>query len=163
MTRRSVFVSGAALTLGVGTIAFLSSLVRRRDQHRCYACQREIHSSVKVVADLPVGTATFCCLACAISEQQQIHRQIRFLSVADFVSGRMVEPESAIYLAGSEVNMCHQAHQQPSAEHQPMPEAFDRCSPSILAFTNREAADSMRRQHGGEVLVFNQLRVRFSG
>lgn len=163
MTRRSVLAFGAALSLGTGTIAFLSSLVRRRDQHRCHACQREIHASVKVVADLPVGTATFCCLACAISEQQQNHLQIQFRSVADFATGRMVEPESAIYLAGSEVNMCHQAHQHASAEHQPMPEAFDRCSPSILAFTQREAADTMQRQHGGEVLGFNQLRVRFTG
>jgi hypothetical protein len=56
----------------------------------------------------------------------------------------------------SEVNPCreHQAH---LGEHKhPLSTEFDRCAPSVLAFSSRDAALSFARKHGGQVLTFAQ-------
>ena len=43
---------------------------------------------------------------------------------------------------------------------QPVPMDFDRCSPSIIAFAKRAAAESFASEHGGHVGVFLQIVAR---
>ena len=44
-----------------------------------------------------------------------------------------------------------------SGDKQPMHVHFDRCSPSLLAFAKREAAEAFMREHGGRMVRFSEL------
>jgi nitrous oxide reductase accessory protein NosL len=97
---------------------------------------------------------TFCCPACALSEGKQLGKPVRVTALTDFPTDEEIDPERAFLVKGSDVNPCAQHAATPLSDKRPMQVAFDRCSPSLLAFSSRSAAEAFARDHGGTILTW---------
>ena len=82
-------------------------------------------------------------------------------SLTDYDTGARLAPQSAFLVRGSDINPCARAHTTIGPDKQPMHEHFDRCSPSVLAFATRSAADRFARDHGGQIVRFVDVAAQF--
>jgi len=104
----------------------------------------------------------FCCPACALSEHEQEGKPIRVLALADFPTGANLPPDTAFLVKGSDVNMCARIHGPMDTDKRQGTVSYDRCSPSLLAFRQKNDALEFAREHGGEVLLFSEIVSRFT-
>ena len=148
-------IIGAVLVAAVGYSAW--RFVSARGQQACGACKRPIHGDSKTVSRGAGRTVVFCCPSCALSECQQSGEAVRVTALTDFRTGQPLDPSRAFLARGSNINPCtgHGAHL--SSDKQPMQTQFDRCSPSLLAFSGREEAQAFAREHGGQIIRFADL------
>ncbi len=123
----------------------------------CQVCRRAIHSDMRTVAFVGHRRDVFCCPTCALSAGAQLHQPVRFERLSDFLSGQPLKPADAFAVEGSDVVPCIHTHAMVDRDSHPMPESFDRCSPSILAFASRAAAERFAAGHGGRVDTFARL------
>ena len=144
---------------GVGYTAW--HFVAERRAQSCKACMRPVHSHMKTVANLDGDRAVYCCPACALSEHQQSGKQVQVVELTDYLSNRPARPESSFVVRNSDVNPCLQHHPAVGENSQPLQAHFDRCSPSVLAFSDRNAAGAFAREHGGQVLRFTDFASEF--
>ena len=126
--------------------------VQARENQICAACERPVHQNTRTVASVDGKRIAYCCPACALSQGRQTGREVKLLSLTDYESGNSVTPESAFLVRGSEVNVCARHTTTPGPDKHPMESHFDRCSPGVLAFATKSAAESFAREHGGEVM-----------
>lgn len=155
---RSVVVGGILGAVVVAALGYSAwRLVSAREQQVCGACQRPVHGDSKTVATVAGRTALFCCPSCALSERLQSGAAVRVTALTDFRSGRPLDPSGAFLVRGGDVNPCagHAMHLHP--DKQPMQTQFDRCSPSLLAFSGFDAARAFAAEHGGQVIRFADL------
>ena len=124
----------------------------------CPICLRHEHkeSMVKFQAEGERVTQA-CCLSCALTYGRQVHKKVTILSVTDHNTGKEMGPEHASFVVGSDVSPCTHAMMRMGAEKQEYPVRWDRCLPSILAFSSAPAAETFRAQHGGRMRTLQEL------
>jgi hypothetical protein len=157
MNRRVVVggILGVVLVAALGYSAW--RFVSAREQQVCGACQRPIHGDSKTVATVAGRTVLFCCPSCALSERLQSGEAVRVTGLTDFRSGQRLDPSGAFLVRGSDVNPCAAHGMHVNLDKRPMQAQFDRCSPSLLAFSGREQAQAFAGEHGGQVIRFTDL------
>lgn len=126
----------------------------------CQVCSRAIHKDMRTVAIVGTKRDIFCCPTCALSARAQLHQAVRFEQLSDFATGNPLRPADAFAVEGSDVVPCVHTHEILDQDRQPTPVAFDRCSPSIIAFANRVGAERFAAEHGGRVDTFSHLTER---
>lgn len=157
---RSISVVIALAIIGAGYIAF--NALRRPPAEECYACKRPIHAHSRTVA-VANGTArAFCCPACALSEQRQEGKPVEVKELTEFLTGAKLSPDDAYVVKGSDVNMCARAHEIVDADKRAAEIHYDRCAPSLLAFSHKSEASEFSRQHGGSVFSFREAAASLS-
>jgi hypothetical protein len=126
-------------------------LVNHQQAKACPFSGRLIHAQARAVVLIGGHKYETCCVRCAIIEAQQTGKPLRILKVADFETGKLIEPGIAWYVESSEVNLCMRmspAAESPGRESVYM-RGFDRCSPSAFAFSSEQQARAFIAQHGG--------------
>jgi hypothetical protein len=154
-----------AVLLSVGLAGYAGwSYVQQRSSHFCNACQRPVHATSRTIAVSSGGSnATYCCPACALSEHQQTAKPLQLVELTDYLTGRPLPPAQAFLVRNSDVNSCRHDEAAPiTANKRPLHVHYDRCSPSILSFTDRAAATRFAAQHGGQVLPSSELAAQLS-
>jgi len=150
----------------VGLIAVLALLggawyfASHRQPKVCPFSGREIHPETRAVVTVGGTKYETCCVRCAIIEAQQTGKPLRVLKVADFETGKHIDPSRAWFVEASSVNFCMRmspAAEGPSRESVYL-RAFDRCSPSVLAFSSEQHARDFIAQHGGALKRLNDLQ-----
>lgn len=144
---------GAFIGLGIGVYRWEA----RRNAADCQICGRGIPKETAYHLDTSNGTLKACCPACAMHYMVHNSGQVEKGWATDFNSGRMIPAVNAYFDEGGNMQYCT-AH-MPSVERGPEgihTRVFDRCLPVLVAFSTREAAESYRAQHGGQVLDYNQ-------
>ena len=122
--------------------------------HTCAACLRPVHLNTVTTALVNGKTRHYCCPACAMSDRHQTGANVQVTSLTEYTTGATIQPQSAFLVRGSDRNSCTH-HQAPiGPDKQPVQTHFDRCSPSLLAFSSREKAAAFAREHGGKVIPF---------
>lgn len=160
MTRRTL---GLAVLITVAVAAGYAGwrVYRSSQVSVCQVCGRPLHGVNRTVAALNDGEPeAFCCPTCALNAARQRRQSIRFVEVTDYVSQRALDPAKAFLVRGSNVNPCMEHHSggpMMDESGQPMPLEFDRCAPSILAFSGASAARDFAEHHGGEPVTLDQL------
>ncbi len=160
MERRSWF--GAFI--GVLTLAVLGYAGWRTfssNADACYACQRPVHAHSKTVAVANGHARLFCCPACALSEHQQAGKPIQVTQLTSFLNGKVLSPENAYLVKGSNVNLCERTHELIQEDKRSADLRYDRCAPSLIAFAQRSEALAFAREHGGEVAPFSETAAAF--
>jgi hypothetical protein len=79
----------------------------------------------------------------------------------DLASGRFIAAETASYVEGGDIAYCTM-HSAP-VTRQPQGVAvreYDRCLPSLVAFRSKQNAEDYQKQHGGQVLTYEQAIER---
>jgi len=132
----------------------------------CAACSRPLHRESAVWAEVDGDRQHFCCAACALWVERQTGARVEITEVSDHASGASIDPAEAVFVVGSNVNHCLRQQSVFDPQRAALDEAkgagsleFDRCSPSILAFSNRTAAAQFADQNGGQVSTMGQLRA----
>ncbi len=147
------------LIAGVGYAGW--KYVQEREKQVCSACHRPIHQNARTLASVGGKRIAYCCPACALTEQRQTGRGVNLVSVTDYESGNPIDPESAFLVRGSDVNACVRHTATPDPDKHPMESHFDRCSPGVLAFATKPAAESFAREHGGQVMRSTALTAMY--
>ncbi len=146
--------------LGLGYAGWRIS--RSSEPEVCQVCRRPIHSDTRTVAWVGTRREVFCCPACALTTHDQSGRPVRIVELTNYETNSPLAPAHAYLVRGSDMNLCA-LHQGPMDPYkQPTAVAYDRCSPSLLAFANREAAARFAREHGGAVLSFSELAAAYT-
>jgi hypothetical protein len=126
--------------------------VRASSDESCSVCRRPIHASSRTVGVVAGKRAVFCCPACARSETLQASG-VKITEMTDFLTGAKLAPERAVLVRGSDVNPCTMHAHAPLDEDKRAAEVrFDRCSPSLLAFSSRAEATRFMAEHGGTLV-----------
>lgn len=160
--KRSGWVAGLGVIAALGILGYAGwRELRNRDQQICTVCERPIHGNSRTLASLGGKPQPYCCPACALSERRQLGRPVEVLRLTDYNSGEAIAAADAYVVRGSSVSSC--AHDAPGIgeDMRPLHATFDRCSPSMLAFADRAAAERFARDHGGEVLNFESLASEY--
>jgi hypothetical protein len=135
-------------------------IIGSRHAHTCDACQRPVHRASQTIAIADGKTSTFCCPACALSQRKQTGRRIELVSVTNFEDGTTVNPAGTYLVRGSEMSSCSHQMTHLAPDKQQTQTHFDRCSPSLIAFSSKAAAVRFAREHGGEVLPYNVVAAQ---
>lgn len=162
MTRRGWF-SGLVVVLAAVALGYAGlRAFRASNAQECYACRRLIHAHSRTVALVNGRARLFCCPACALSEHEQEGKPVKVTQLTSFLTGATLSPDGAYVVRGSDVNMCATTHEIVTADKRPAGVLYDRCAPSLLAFAQRSEAVEFVREHGGEVLPFNEVAIAFA-
>jgi hypothetical protein len=126
---------------------------------RCVLSERPIHAATRVrlaVENGPRGYA--CCLRCAVTYARQTGKTVRIDFVTDYLTHKPLDPEKALYVTGSDVNLCMGPPLREEGGHSGnLAEMWDRCAPSSLAFGDAREAANFQSIHGGRVERFEQV------
>lgn len=126
----------------------------------CAFCGRRVHADMKVAfqEENQQTVQLACCLRCVISEAEQTGKHIRVLWVTDYVTRERLNPDKAVYLAGSTINSdSGPPVEVPWSRREESELKWDRCLPSVIAFGKRADAVAFQQSSGGEILSFGDL------
>jgi hypothetical protein len=152
MGRKMAWVGGIALAA-----VALVFIVRATHQQLCYACRRPVYGRSRAVGLVESQRAIFCCPACALSQHHQTGRRVRVTGLTDYLTEAPLSPERAYVVEGSDVNLCMNQNGMVDESNQPAMVHFDRCAPSLLAFSRDTDAAEFAHRHGGRLVAFKDL------
>jgi nitrous oxide reductase accessory protein NosL len=149
-------LAGLVLLLAVagsGYYGYRHFILARQD---CDICGRPVHSAHESTLLLKNGEkAHTCCTRCALHYDQNHPGQVADLLVMDHSSGKTVDAQKALFVEGSEEHECVPASETPPREPGVEYErTFDRCVPSLVAFSDEPAARDFMTQRGGHLLTY---------
>jgi len=142
---------GAITALGVW--AFLS--VSRPPENLCRVCARGLHAGMTYRLELASGTEEVCCPRCGMHYQIQHPGAAKKAWATDMTSGAFIAAETAYYVEGGDIEYCTM-HSTP-IQREPQGVSvrdYDRCLPSLVAFSSKQEAEAYQKQHGGRVFDF---------
>jgi hypothetical protein len=126
-----------------------------RGKPTCAVCNRVIHAETSFKIVQPDGsTNVTCCPRCGLTAVIQAGG--RATEAVDFMSKRPIQATEAIYLEGSDIMECCSTTGFRSDEGLYQEVDYDRCMPSMVAFSRREDAEIVRQTHGGRVISFEE-------
>ena len=148
---------GVITTLGIW--AYVS--VSRPAADLCRVCDRGLHHGMTYRLELADGPEDACCPRCGMHYQIEHPGAVQEAWATDLNSGQFIAAKTAFYVEGGDIAHCTM-HSTP-VEREPQGvavRAFDRCLPSLVAFGTRQEAEAYEKQHGGDVLDYQQALER---
>ncbi len=126
---------------------------------RCVLSDRVIHPGMAATIAVQGGpSGRTCCIRCAITYAQQTGKKVRVVSVTDYLTHKQIAPDKAAYVTGSDVAPCvGPPVKVTQTRSQCCFLGWDRCSPSTVAFANKQEAERFQREHGGRLETFADL------
>ena len=126
-------------------------LLHQQQAKVCPLSGRPIQPKTRALVIIGGKDYETCCVRCAITEAQQTGKPLRIRKVADFENGKLIDPANAWFVESSDVNLCMRmspATLSPGRQTVHL-RVFDRCAPSVLAFSSEKDARAFIAQHGG--------------
>ncbi len=123
----------------------------------CAVCNRQLHQGAAFWLTAADGTKRLtCCPRCGLhfirNQGGQADR------ATDFNSGKNIPADAAIYLEGSDIMECCSTSGMRTDEGTIQDVHYDRCMPSLIAFSKRDDAESIRQKHGGRIITFDEAK-----
>jgi hypothetical protein len=150
-----------ARILGVGLlIAVLAGawyITFGRPPKYCQLSDRLIQPHMLTVVRIDGKKLYACCARCALTEERQTGKSVEIVSVTDYLSGRQIDARKAWFVDGSRVAPCCSPAMKAEEGRTPYMRMFDRCSPSLIAFRQRNQALSFIAKNGGKLTTLNDL------
>ena len=158
-------IAAITVLLVLGGLGYLGWQMLDAPGDTCAVCNRALHSESAVWAEVDGDRRHYCCAACALWAERQVGGEVEITEVSDYPSGAALNPAEAVFVVGSNVNHCLMQHSIFDPQRTTLDQAkktgsleFDRCSPSILAFSSRSAAAQFAERESGRLLTLDQLR-----
>lgn len=105
------------------------------EDNTCWACHGRINPRTQMILHQTNGQQRrTCCPHCGLLSLARLGPQVDLALVTDFLHGRKVSAQTAVYVFDPEVTIC--------------------CTPTTLAFLRQEEARQFQRGFGGQVLDF---------
>ena len=158
MTKRNIIsVLVMSLLIVIGASVFF---LEKKDvgASLCPECGREIHADWAFTITPPKGKKqTLCCPHCGILTMLAQAVPPDRATATDFATGKPVRADQAVYVWNSDVNHCDRPQKMSQFNQQPMQLVFDRCFPSVIAFSRTEDAATFVKEHHGEIRSFTEV------
>ena len=147
--------------LRLGTVVLLAAVVGGCASHtpRCEACGRRECGNMTTTIERADGTMQrTCCPRCAAHVLGSGPRATS-ITVRDFDTGRPIPVGQAVFVEGSDVHPCRGLADSPPRDERGccLRPAYDRCEPSVVAFTSTGAAGRFMERHGGLTTSWSAL------
>jgi nitrous oxide reductase accessory protein NosL len=142
----------------IGVLVGVWYLVYEQPPKYCQLSGRLIHPHMLTTILVNGRRLYACCARCAFTYEQQTRKNVQILYVTDYLSGKRIDAGKAYFVDGSHVEPCCSPAVQSEAERTPYIRMFDRCSPSLLAFTNQSDATAFVTRNGGRVATLDELQ-----
>lgn len=154
--KRDLAVGALIVALGVGLGLFIHSRLAPED--RCDVCLRPMHQATYYRVHLEEGgTTELCCPRCGMRYQQG-REDVASSDVADFQSGEILPAQATFFVEGSSVHACvHESALKEDRSGSQYALSWDRCLPSLIAFSTRDAAEAFQRANGGKIKTYPEL------
>jgi hypothetical protein len=160
--KRTGAVTGLVLLvlLGVGGyLIWTGKIVKGKPM--CEVCQRQLHHGAAFVTSAANGARKLtCCPRCGL-HYARTHGG-RAIEATDFATGKTIPADKAVYLEGSDIMECCSTSGRRADEGTYEDVHYDRCMPSLVAFSKFEDAELVRRKHGGRVISFPEAEQNVS-
>lgn len=100
-----------------------------------------------------------CCPRCGLHYLRAEQPQVAGLAVRDFDTAQTLDATRAVYVEGSDVHPCRGLAPEPPRNERGccMAATFDRCEPSLVAFSDEEHARKFVTLHGGTISGWDAL------
>lgn len=103
----------------------------------CAMCNKPVSERTMFIVQLESGEKVpACCAHCGLMVQSQSSNVLQSFTV-DYLHGYMVSANQAIYLIGSELNIC--------------------CVPSVLSFGSQQEAEKFQMGFGGSLMNMTEV------
>ncbi len=125
---------------------------------QCSVCGRPLHKPLVYVVASPSGARSLtCCPRCGL--RFAIEQDAKAAQATDFATRRSVSAQDAVYVEGSNLMECCSTMTTLRPDQRTICELhFDRCMPSLVAFSKIEDAKEFQRRHEGHILNFTEAR-----
>ena len=90
-------------------------------------------------------------------DHRQTGQRARVVELTDYYSDAGIEPQEAFLVVGSAVNHCLRVGPLVDEHKAANRLEFDRCSPSVLAFSSKAEAREFLAKNGGRLSTFEEL------
>lgn len=123
----------------------------------CEVCKRELHHGAAFWVTAADGSKRLtCCPRCGLHFVRNQGGQA--VEATDFNSGKTIPADRAIYLEGSDIMECCSTSGRRTDEGTIQDVHYDRCMPSLIAFSKVDEAESVRQKHGGRIITFDEAK-----
>lgn len=124
----------------------------------CSICQRPLHpAQVFLAASEKEGERWACCPRCGL--HFVIESNGKALRATHFSNGKLIDAEYATYLEGSDLMQCCGPTTLRTDSAMICEVHYDRCMPSLVAFANRQEAQTYQQQHGGRLVSLAEAKA----
>jgi hypothetical protein len=158
MRAKTVITSLLGIVCILSVFAVAWYLVYERPPKYCQLSGRLIHPHMLTTIVVNGRKLYACCARCAFTYEQQTGKNVQIVFVTDYFSGKKIDARRAWFVDGSHVEPCCAPVIQGESERTPYVRMFDRCSPSLLAFTNESDARAFVTRNGGRVATLDELQ-----
>ncbi len=150
----------AALALVAAVSSFL--YLQWDEPSTCDVCNRPTHEETFYRIHLESGeTKNVCCPRCGLRFQEG-REDVVLAEVTDFYTRRLVDAAVAYYVENSPVHFCSHANVHEDRSGGQYQVAWDRCLPSLIAFSSRQAAEKFQGENGGDIKNYQELLAEHS-
>lgn len=156
---RRLILSTSMLVVAILVGAVVLRYEAERSNQICQVCKRPVHAGMGYRLVLADGSKTACCPRCGMHFDLLHPGTVRQALAKDFYTGVEIPSEKASYVEGGNEQYC--SHVQPMERKQPESSAelaYDRCTPTLVAFATEAGAQKYQREHGGRLLNYSQAR-----
>jgi hypothetical protein len=131
----------------------------QRAPKTCQVCQRDECRGLAFRITLTTGkTVETCCPRCGLYYLATAKQRAQSLAATDLSSGQWIDASKAVYVSGSAISPCASMEAKRDAYGCCAVKDFDRCLPSLIGFGTTAAAAAFQKQHGGELLTWEQIQ-----
>jgi hypothetical protein len=129
----------------------------------CQICLRPMHQATSMFVALEGGQEVeLCCPRCGLRFMED-RTDVRGIEVTDYSSRTRLPAADAVYVSGSSIHPCCSAEEilkdRSGVEYE---RTWDRCLPSVIAFSSRQNAEAFQLENGGEIRTYQELQAEES-
>jgi hypothetical protein len=160
MRKRVIFAAIIGLVVAFAALGSAWYLTQDEPPQYCQLSGRLIHPHMLTVVRVQGKKLYACCARCALTNERQTGIHVEVVQVTDYISGRRIDARKAWFVDGSHREPCASPAMKPDAEGTPSMRMFDRCSPSLIAFSRQDQALNFITANSGKLTTLNDLEVQ---
>ncbi len=157
MRAKVVFAGIIGLGLVLAALGAGWYLTQERPPEYCQLSGRLIHPHMLTVVRVNGKKLYACCARCALTYERQTGTHVEVVQVTDYLSGRRIDAGKAWFVDGSRIAPCCAPAMKQDEGGTPTMRMFDRCSPSLIAFSRQDQAHNFMATNGGKLTTLKEL------
>jgi len=118
---------------------------KKKEHKRCRMCTTPLKGHEKTwftIMTTGKKRMVLCCGHCGLFTMYKLKNKARRSVTPDFITGRLIDAANAFYVVGNDLVLC--------------------CFPSTISFESRKDAEKFQKEHGGEILTFQEAMANIN-